>query len=1009
VAAGLSQEELAERAHLSRRTITNLERGATTPYRETVALLADALELTEADRAELAGAVHRARGVSPGGSPVVDPAGVDALVATKLAIPPARAALILRPQLAARLQAGVRGPLTLLSAPAGSGKTTLLGTWANQHRAHIAWVSLDEGDNNPRRFWHYVLTALDGAAPGVAAAALALLQPVDAPSLDAVLTALVNGLAERGEDVVLVLDDYHRIEAEPIHRLLTTLLEQRPPCLHLLLATRADPPLPLPRLRVRREVTEIRAADLRFTGEEAAAFLRTVMGLALAPDEVAALEERTEGWVAGLQLAGLSLQGRPPEEAAAFVADFTGSHRYVVDYLLDEVLLHQPEEVQRFLLHTCILGRLCAPLCATLLQGDHPPAERIAAGQDTLEWLERHNLFLVALDDERRWYRYHHLFADALRQRQGGHAGIPSAPVLHRRAGAWFAQQDLVEEAITHALAGGDFEAAADLLPRATRAVGHRGTLHGLAAWHQALPEAMLRARPQMALGYAWILLDFRDLQRAEEYLRHAEVALPMSPEAYPADERETMQAAIDADRALISVLRGDADVAIVQAQAVLAGLDDAGSGTGSVSGVAARSIALIALGLAHLSRGTASESIEAFREVAAANHAPYQAVLPFLAAVGEACAHRLAGDLDLARSTYERAIPWSVEYSHTSLLAGSLYTGLADILRERNELEAARERAAQGIGLMPESGAAGTERWIEWQVCNLLVLARIKQAQGDLDGALAAVHEAQEQLAGFGATAFIAILGAFEAQLQVARGDVDAAVRWLRRAEEWQAPLHFGPIPQVFVYLAEHLEIAPVQVLIAEGRASGDPAPIHRALVLLDQLRNTVERSDVVWLRARALVLQALARQALGETPAALLALDEALALAGPGGHLRLFLDEGPALTELLRDRSTHGTNPEYAAAVLAALESRPARDAPRAGRLQGGEALSASLPEPLTEREREVLRLLAAGQSNAEIARTLYVEVNTVKTHLKRLYGKLGVHSRVQAVRRARELGVL
>jgi LuxR family maltose regulon positive regulatory protein len=376
---------------------------------------------------------------------------------------------------------------------------------------------------------------------------------------------------------------------------------------------------------------------------------------------------------------------------------------------------------------------------------------------------------------------------------------------------------------------------------------------------------------------------------------------------------------------------------------------------------------------------------------------------------VGEACAHRLAGHLDLARSTLERAIPWSVEYSQTSLLAGSLHTGLADILRERNELDAALERATQGISLMPELGAAGTERWIEWQVCNLLVLARIKQAQGDLEGALAAVRERQERLADVRPGSWSVVLAAFEAQLHLARGDVDSAVRWLRGLGAGEGSLRVGVTPQVVVYLGEHLEIAPVQVLIAQGAASGDAAALHRALALLDRLQKKAERSELVWLQAKALVLTALARRALGEVEAARSALDQALALAQPGGHMRLFLDEGPAMADLLRERRADSMTSDYAAALLVALENRPERGRGKAARLHGGEALRAALPEPLTERESEVLRLLAVGQSNPEIARTLYLEVNTIKTHLKRLYGKLGVHNRVQAVLRARQLGIL
>jgi len=1006
VAAGLSQEKLAERAHLSQRTISDLERGiSTAPYRDTVALLAGALALDESDRAALDDAVRRAR-AAPAAHHEPDHAATDPLLATKLAIPSARGALVPRPRLMERLRAGMRGPLTLLSAPAGSGKTTLLGAWRMSPHGRdlpLAWVSLDEGDNDPTRFWRYVLTALDRAAPGVGAATLALLRSSDAPALEAVLSTLVNALTAHAADVVLILDDYHLIEAESIHRLLAFLIAHPPPTLHLLMATRADPPLPLARLRARGAVTELRAADLRFTTEEAAAFLETVMGLTLAPAEVAALEGRTEGWIAGLQLAGLSLQGRPPEDAAGFIAAFTGSHRYIVDYLLDEVLLRQPAHVQRFLLRTCILERLCAPLCAALLDDEDPPAERIAASQEMVEALERHNVFVIALDDERRWYRYHYLFADALRQRQSGQASIPDVSVLHRRASAWFAEQGLLEEAIGHALTAGCDETAADLIGQAAPALASRGETRTLSAWLRALPETTLRARPQLSIMYAWFLVDMRDFQGAEEYLRQADAALGTAPRGNPADDAGNVRAMIAAGRAIALALQGEATRAIPRARAALNGLDDAD--------VRARSSAGIALGLAHLSQGAATKAAEAFRDVVVTNHATTYGLFMVIAAVGEACAHRRAGALDRARATYEQAIAWSIEHAHPSLLAGSLYTGLADLLRERNELDAALDHATEGLKLSAELGAVEAERWIEWHICNVLVLARIKQAQGDLDGALTVVREAQGTLQGVGAISVAAILAAFEAQLCLAQGDVASAVQWLRRAEARQARPRFGLTPQVFVYADEHLAIAPIQALLAQGRATRDASPIHRALALLDPLREKAERTDLAWLGVKTLALQALARQALGETAPAVAALDQALALAQPAGYIRLFADEGPPMADLLRQRHARGhgrDDTDDVAAVLGALESHPWRNIQEPARPHAGVSLALPVGEPLTARERDVLRLLAGGRSNPEIARALYVEVNTVKTHLKRLYGKLGVHSRMQAAQRAQELGL-
>jgi LuxR family maltose regulon positive regulatory protein len=855
---------------------------------------------------------------------------VDSLLATKLAIPAVCSCLISRPRLIERLRAGLQGPLTLLSAPAGSGKTTLLSSWRASPEGRnlpLAWVSLDETDNDPTRFWRYVLTALDRAAPGVGSTALALLHASDAPSMEAVLTALLNALTSEARDVVLILDDYHLIEAEPIHRALAFLLAHLPRSLHLLLATRADPPLPLARLRGRGDVTELRIADLNFTVEETAAFLRTIGGLSFSRDEVAALEARTEGWIAGLQLAGLSLQGRSTEEAATFITAFTGSHRYIVDYLLDEVLLRQPEQVQGFLLHTCILDRLCAPLCAALLEGEAPSAKRIGACQEMLESLERNNVFLIALDDDRRWYRYHYLFADALRQRQLGHASIPNVAVLHQRASAWFAQHDLLEEAIDHALAGGCYDQAADLIGRAARALAARGEMQTLSAWLRALPEAALRVRPQLCIMYAWLLVDMRDMEGAEAYLQYAEAALEMvaQPRSTPEGIRvqtqhatanaTDMRALIAAGRAVIRAIQGDATGAIAQARAAMDTLDAAD--------VRSRSLATIGLGLAHLSQGAAHEAADAFAEVAVANRATNFGLFMMLAAVGEACAHRMAGDLDQARATYEHAVELST--AHPSLLTGNLHTGLADILRERNALDEALERATHGLAISHDLAATRAdrwrvERWIEWHVCNLLALARIKQAQGDLDGALAVAQEAQEHLQGFGATSFAAILTAFEAQLHLAQGNLDAAVQRLRRLQAREAP-RFGLTPQYFVYAAEHLELAPIQVLLAQARASDDPTPAHRALLLLDPLRARAERSGLAWLHSKALALQVLAYQVLGDSATALATLERALALAQPEGYMRLFLDEGPPMADLLRRLSARGPAPEPVTALLAAL----------------------------------------------------------------------------------------
>jgi LuxR family maltose regulon positive regulatory protein len=466
-------------------------------------------------------------------------------------------------------------------------------------------------------------------------------------------------------------------------------------------------------------------------------------------------------------------------------------------------------------------------------------------------------------------------------------------------------------------------------------------------------------------------------------------------------EEARYLRAVIAAGRAITLVTTGDASLAIPQAQAALDGLD--------TTDVRARSIAAIALGLAYLSQGAANEAAEAFRHVAVVNRATNYPLFKVLAFVGEACARRAAGALAAALTTYEQAIAWSAEQSHPPLLVGSLYTGLADILREGNELDAALDRATHGISLATDLGAVRAERWIEWHVCDLLVLARIKQAQGDLSGALTVVHEAQAKLKGLGAISFAAILAAFEAQLHLAHGDLDSAVQWLRSAEVHEAPPRFGLTPQFFVYASEHLEIAPIQVLLAQGRASRDPAPVRRALTLLGRLREKMERSDLAWLRVKPLALQALAYDILGETAPALAALEQALALAEPEGYVRVFVDEGRPMAALLRQGHAHGMLPYVMATLLAAFDGQLPGSRAQPPVLAPTSTGGPTIAEPLTERERDVLRLLAAGRSNPEIARILYVELNTVKTHVKSLYGKLGVHSRVQATQRAQELGLI
>jgi LuxR family maltose regulon positive regulatory protein len=985
VAAGLSQEGLAERAHLSQRTVSDLERGVTAaPYRETVTLLAAALELTESDRTELEDAVDRSRTSSPTHREP-NPWSSDPLLVTKLTIPSVRTTLVPRPHLMERLQAGLLGPLTLLSAPAGSGKTTVLSAWrATAGRdVPLAWVSLDAGDNDPTRFWRYVAAALGRAHPGLSPTTEDILASPQLPSRTSLLTRIINAITAENVDIVLALDDYHLIEHQEIHAAIGFLLDHLPPTSHLLISSRTDPPLPLARPRAAGAVTELRAADLRFSGEEASIFFREVMDLPLPADAMAALEARTEGWIVGLQLAALSLQGRPPEAIAPFVAAFAGSHRYVVDYLVDEVLLRQPDEVQHFLLHTCVLERLCAALAATVIEGEDPPAESVIAAQEMLERLEHGNVFLIALDDQRRWYRYHHLFADALQQRQP--AAVPDVLLLHRRASVWLERQGLMHSAIEHALAAEAYDRAADLVVGAAPSLYSRGELDTIAAWFESIPERVLQTRPQLCVLQTWFPIHAFDPDGAEQYLQQAEATLDTCTPL----EARNLRGEIAVARANIRSWLGDAAGTIEQAQIALREFDDARS--------TSRSYATLCLGVAYLKLGPLRDSAEVLHDVGAANRSMNNAFMALLAAMFEVHAYRAVGAWSRAVATCEEAIRWSAQRSHPSPMIGSLYITLAGLLLEWGQLDAALQHATQGISTSVELEGYGRL----WPMLGRLVLARIKRAQGDLDGSLAIVGGEWEQVAGQ-TTLFELLLDAFEAQVRLAQGDVEAASRLLRRVEARRPSLQqdLGPVLSWYAY--ELLDVTPVQLLIAQGRGARDPAPLHRVLDLVNQQRQEAERLGFLWCQTKALALRALALDALARGDEALAVLEQALVLAQPEGYVGLFADEGPPMVALLRRLWAQPSVARYVATLLSALGSSQIPGILPPVMSRGGQ-------EPLTDRELDVLRLLAAGQSNPEIARMLYVEVNTVKTHVKSLYGKLGAHSRVEAVHRARELTLL
>jgi LuxR family maltose regulon positive regulatory protein len=896
-----------------------------------------------------------------------DVATSDPLLTTKLAMPHGRQALVARPRLLARLDAGLAAALILVAAPPGFGKSTLVAEWARRGGRPVAWLSLDAADNDPARFARYLVAAIEAAQPGIAAGAHAALQAARDAPLDAVLAALIDALATLPRDLVLVLDDYHAIEARPIHGALATLVANRPSRAHLVIATRADPPLPLARLRARGELVELRAADLRFTPEEAAEFLNQSMGLRLSAAQVAALEERAEGWIAGLQLAALSLRGR--DDPAAFIAAFSGTHRHILDYLAEEVLDRQAEDDRRFLLQTSVLERLTADLCAALTGR--------AESQLVLERLDRENLFLIPLDDERRWYRYHHLFADVLRNhlRRASPALVPD---LHRRAAAWYEGHGLPFEAVEHALAGGDSDRAADLVERLVPALWARREPVTLRRWLDALSDDLVRARPRLAMAAAESRLLRGRGTLAEPYLDAAERLLRQESLGEQRGDDPADLAGIAAMRSLAAILREDVQGSVALAREALDTLPPSHR---------LRGLALFSLGAAHWLEGdiaAADRALASAAEDAIALGHPYMAQLSL---VYLAETRLLAGRLPDAVALYERSLALTPVPAGRPDVNGP-YVGLGAILYERNDLAGADTSLRRGIDLAEQEGNHLVI------IAGLLFLAHVQQAQGVAEGASRAMDRAMALAAehGFARLWIAPSVRAHEVRLWLRQGRVGDAGHWARTLHDRPAET---PVPGL-IREAEQLAVA--RVLLAQGQP---PA----ARDLLAGLIEAAARAGRARSEMEARTLQALALQALGRPEEAAQALGRALILATPGGFVRTFLDEVPAITPLLRAAARDGAAGEYAHRLLGAL----------APRTEGGTATvpasrsTQPLPEPLTERELAVLRLAAEGATNQEIADRAFIAVNTVKKHLKNVFAKLEASSRTEAVARARDLGLL
>jgi LuxR family maltose regulon positive regulatory protein len=874
------------------------------------------------------------------------------LLATKLYIPPVRPELVSRPRLIERLNAGVDRRLMLVSAAAGFGKTTLVAEWLNRAECPCTWLSLDRGDNDPLQFVTYLIAALQTVDEGIGQAAQSLLGAPQLPPIESLVTLLINDIAAIPQPFVLVLDDYDAIQTESIHEAVEYLIEHQPPQLQLVLVTRQDPPLPLPRLRVRRQVVEICEQDLRFTADEARDFLNQALGLDLDPKIIAALEARTEGWIAGLQLAALSVQGRSAERIAEFVELFSGSHRHVIDYLAEEVLAQQSDEIRDFLCQTSILDRLTAPLCDAVTGRSD--------SKEVLKQLDGANLFLVPLDDQRDWYRYHRLFADFLRTE----LDAETQAVLHSRASRWLEAHGLLPEAVKHAVASGDLDQAAGVIALASAEAFRFGSFVTLQGWLDALPDEIVQGDSELATYQGCLFFFTGRTSQAFAYVDAAERSLPL--DAAPSSRGRLLSL-----KAHLALCTDDLDAAVQLSREALDCLD--------VSDDVFRHLTSNLLGQVLEAKGDIVAAADVYRGAARSERGVGNEIGALVVLFNLVLALNELGRRREAVAICRQAIEEGTSQPARALpVTEGIYLAWSLLSYEANELEQAREQVVQALDLAERANMADGILW------GRHILARVHLARGDVSAARQTARAGRQYADRLdvyeGKAQWFA---AIETQASLLEGDLTAAARWAQATSFSPAdtPHHWDE----FTYLAY------VRLLLAQNR-------LEDAQRLLD----TMERSASQGERRRKLItiylLQAVAHQAAGYTEGALARVENAVDLAAPEDYRRAFLDEGPAILDLL-PRARH-LAPDFVSQVLDAASAKDA--SPPMPRRQ-------ALVEPLSERELEILRLIAAGRSNPEIAELLYLSLNTVKWHAKNLYGKLNVGSRIEAVARAQELELL
>jgi LuxR family maltose regulon positive regulatory protein len=919
---------------------------------------------------------------------------MEQLLTTKLYIPPIRPDLVTRSRLINQLNNGLHHKLTLISAPAGFGKTTLVSDWLkklpevpeeeNQTEYLIAWLSLDEGDNDPVRFLTYYIAALnqiEGLKAPFGEGALNMLRSLQPSPIKAVLTSLINETASISGKIIIVFDDYHLIEAQPVHDALNFLLENLPPQMHLVIATREDPHIPLSRLRARNQITDLRAADLSFTTSEAADFLNQTMNLSLSTLDVNALETRTEGWIAGLQLAAISMQGQ--EDPASFINSFTGSHRLVLDYLIEEVLNHQPENIQTFMLQTSVLDRLTGSLCHAVSGEEN--------SQEILEMLEHANMFIVPLDNERRWYRYHHLFADLLRKRL--RQTFPEkVPILHRKASEWNEHNGFIDEAIENSLAARDFERTVYLIEEHfgvnlinKYVLGDQAILRH---WLAEIPEEFIFSKPHLCILHAWNLFTNGQLDAVDQILQATEKILDHNTKQKPVSSldkdhlsdtnRMRLVGMVAIIRSFLASSSGDIPRTIQYTHQALENLPE--------KELHWRTVALITLGDAYASNGQITAAHEARLDALEISKASGSTYLLMIVNLRLAEILRQQGKLqqviDICKGQFNKA----EESGFSSpAIVGWLFGIWGEVLAELNDLVRATDKVKKGIKLITDS----KDGFFESK--SSLYLVRVLYSSGDLIGAEDIIQSMENRAREYNISLWdLRQLSTWQVRIWLAQGKVEAATQWIQE--------HDLDPDEKLTYMRELEHITLARILIAQGNSDD-------ATRLLQRLFNANEEGGCSSRMIEVLLLQALSFQAQGNTDQANSSLEKALILAEPKGFLRIFIDEGSPMAQLLFEALNRGIKPDYVRRLLAAFSSVETEQTEKTKT----QPSKYDLIEPLSEREIEILQLIAMGLTNQVIATRLYLSLHTVKVHARNIYAKLVVHNRTEAVNRARALGIL